>query len=421
MTNADWIQEYGDRYLITLTDQERNYLGLDPISPIWDRVFLCNKTWQRRATVFFEGDIIVKVISERILRSENSSALYGEYMEYDTRLVTEDRKSVLPLTARGKTKPLLISTLDGIDPFGCRFYLFIQSERETRMGLDQLRARKSFPIGERDAVAGIRTEGDFHTFMDRYIATCREDYFDKLQAFRSASKITVKYKVGDIFRMDYDRTHYCYGIITGIIRKLQAMAELPQSHSLRQLMLVPIMVRYYQLVTEEANLKAEDLKQVPLGRLNIAADNDIIWGEHTIVDHKTLDPEELEFNLICTKIRDRTKQSPSDSCEKYHIHIEWGFAQTTLRYDQLSDNLKEFFSQYCFDCGVSGCINPIYAVPDGAYHRYRTYLQNLLIPEYRSIRNELFACLGLEPDCSFDRFAQTFGGLTAGEIIARIK
>ena len=51
-------------------------------------------------------------------------------------------------------------------------------------------------------------------------------------------------------------------------------------------MSVPIMVRYYDIITENADMTAEKLKDVPLDRLEVCVDNDIIWGTHTVVDHK---------------------------------------------------------------------------------------------------------------------------------------
>lgn len=62
--------------------------------------------------------------------------------------------------------------------------------------------------------------------------------------------------------MELDRTHYCYGIITGTIKKFTAMPELPEKHSLRQLMMVPIMVRAYQLITEDPNLKSDAQRNI---------------------------------------------------------------------------------------------------------------------------------------------------------------
>lgn len=432
MTNAEWEEKFGQRFMITLTDEERRYLGLSALSADWDALAHCSKTnaWCTRVTVFFDGDTIVKVIGETGFLFADGTVKRDGYEEYDTRLQTDGRKWLLPLTARGKPKPLTASNIKAVTPFGCRMALGYNRGKDSCLRLHNPRANKRFPIGEEAAVAAIRSEADFHAFMNHYIATCRDDYFDKLQAFQNAKKVTVRYRPGDIFRMELDRTHYCYGIITGTIKKLNAMPELPEKHSLREKMMVPILVRLYHQVTDDPNRKAEDLRSVPLGRVLTVADNDIIWGTHTIVDHKTLAPEDLEFNFVCTKIapnrryNDQLQLDPIQRkipMEQYTLYIEWGFAQTSLRFDQLSDKLKDLLADYSSPHGgVFISIDPGLAVPDEKHQHY-ILRESLLSPENREMLNEIFACLGLAEDTTFDQFAERYGGLSLQTIAERMQ
>ncbi len=435
MTTADWENNFGNHFLITLTNEERRYFGLSAVSPDWDTLAYCSKTnlWYTRVTAFFDGNTIIKVISETKRVLDDGTANYENYVEYDTKLDTAERKQLLPLTSRGKPKPLSASNINAVTPFGCSFAIDYESGKDTRLRLNNLRANKEFPIGEWDAIAAIRSEPDFHAFMNTYISTCRDDYFDKLQAFKGAKKVTIKYKPGDIFRMELDRTRYCYGIITGTIKKLKAMPELPEKHSLRQLMMVPIMVRPYQLITDDPNLKFDELCHVPLGRVQIVGDNDIIWGTHTIVDHKPLAPDDLEFNFVCTKIISHSQHNTLFTQDifmrnglipqqEYTLYIEWGFAQTSLRYDQLSDKLKSFLADYSSPHGgVSMGIDPRSAVPDEKRRQYYSYRMNLLNHENHEMLSEIFTCLGLNTDTTFDQFAEKFGGLTRQEIVFHMK
>lgn len=435
MTAADWNTKFGDQFLITLTNEERRYLGLSSVLPEWDTMAYHSKTnlWHTRVTAFFEGNTITKVISETKRVLGDGTANYENYVEYDTNLITSDRNQLLPLTSRGKAKPLSASNINAVTPFGCSLSIIFESGNDTNLYLSNPRANKYFPVGEWDSISSICSDTDFHTFMKNYIATCRNDYFDKLEMFKSAKKVTVKYKPGDIFRMELDRTRYCYGIITGEIKKLKAIPELPEEHSLRQLMMVPIMVRPYQLITDNPNLKADDLRHIPLGRVQIVGDNDIIWGTHTIVDHRPIVSDDLEFNFVCTKI---ISHSPHNTLftqdtfirngliprQEYTLYIEWGFAQTKLHYDQLSDKLKELLLDYSSPHGgVSISINPRKAVPDQRYRQYYSYKKNLLNPENQGFLNEIFACLGLNANATFDQFAKKFNGLTLQEIVSRIK
>ena len=107
---------------------------------------------------------------------------------------------------------------------------------------------------------------------------------------------------------------------------------------------------------------------------------------------------------------------------EYMLYIEWGFAQTTLRYDQLSDKLKKMLLNYKSPHGgVALSIDPQMAVPDEKHRQYHFYRYNLLNSDNREILNEIFACLGLNEDATFDEFAKRFGGLTLQEIVSRMK
>ena len=433
MSNTEWERLFGQDYVIALTNEERTYLALNPLSSDWDTLCFYSKTGLRRTrvTVFFSGNTIVKVIQETRCVPDQSAVNHATYTEYDTELETNNRQQLLPLTSRGKPKALTASAIDGVTPFGCCFSVSMETGKDTRLYLSNPRANQHFPVGEWEAIAAVRSDADFHRFMDEYIATCRTDYFDQIQAFRTSQKVTVTYRPGDIFRMELDRTRYCYGIITGTVKQLKVMPELPEKHSLRQLMMVPILVRPYQLITEDPNLTAEQLRHIPLGRMQIVGDNDIIWGTHTIVDHKELEPEDLEFHFVCTKVlspnphstlftQDMLMKDGLIPKQEYTLYIEWGFAQTSLGYEQLSEKLRALMEHYSSPHGgVAMSIDPRSAVPDARHRQYYNYRTNLLNPENREILQEIFSCLGLAPDTTFDQFAEAFGGLTRQEILAR--
>ena len=66
-TNSKAEQYFTDgQYTIMLTDEERRYLALDPVSPEWETVAAYSVThWLKKRTVYFyEGNTIVKVIFE---------------------------------------------------------------------------------------------------------------------------------------------------------------------------------------------------------------------------------------------------------------------------------------------------------------------------------------------------------------------
>lgn len=435
MAKNDWDNLFGKDYFITLTNIERTYFALTPLSDRWECETFYSKTnmWYTRVVVFYEGNTIVKVIHEEKRLLGDNTVDFAYYQEYDTTLVTQERKLLMPQTARGKPKKLTAANITAVLPFGCRFHIQFQRGKDSYLILDNPRANKEFPVGEWEHIKNIKNDTDFHIFASYYIETCRESYLEKLKAFQNAKKLTVKYMVGDIFRMDYDRTRYCYGIIIGDVKRIQSLPELPERHSLRQLMMVPIMVRFSQLITDDPSLKNDDLASIPLGRLSICADNDIIWGRHTIVDRKKLDTEDLEFNLVCTKLfselsqhetlftQDRMFRDGMIKNKTYSLFIEWGTAQAVLSSNRISPELKAIMDSYSSPHGgVNISIDPLYAVPDSKRKNAVNYRMNLLNPENSELKELLFSALGLKPDSDFDEFATAFNGLTKEVLCSKI-
>lgn len=435
MTAADWNSKFGVPFLLTLTPEQRRYFTLNPLESHWDSRSFYSKTgdWYTRLTLFFSGDTIVKVIHESNCLPSGAPIRSQCYTEYDTRLPTQARTLLLPLTARGKPKKLSVSALDSILPFGTRLYVSLSPEHPTVLAVDNPRADRDFPLGHWDAIAAIRTPEDFHTFARQYMESCPENYFRLVQEFRDARKLSVRYRPGDLFRVAYDAGHYAYGRITATVRQLKAMPEFPEKHSLRSLMMVPVLVRMYQLVTEDPNLTIQDLSTLPLGRVMVCADNGFLWGQYPIVDHRALQPEELEFSLVCVKLlsdsphttlftQDHLMGSGLLPAQPYSLYVEWGFASTTLDFSALSPKLKELLAAYHSPHGgVLLRLDPRSANATAelsASHRYR---HDLLNPENKELRTELFSCLGLPADTTFDQFAAAFGGLSRGEFAARLR
>lgn len=259
--------------------------------------------------------------------------------------------------------------------------------------------------------------------MQYYMSSCPPDYFDRVEHLRTAKHQTIKYQTGDIFRMEIDRFRYCYGLITGKVREILKWPELPEIHSFRALMMIPIMVRYYDLITERSDLKADDLSGYPLSRIDICGDNDIIWGKHTIVDHKQLSEDEIEFPLICTRIKKPSIHDTTHSFDlligtkllatppQYNLYVEWGTASTILPSEQISGSLKSFLQAYHDPHGI---------VKIGILPNLEGDQMDLLNDHQSEMRRELFRCLGLEEDVDFDSFAVAFHGLTKEELLSKL-
>lgn len=434
MTEHEWKTMFGEAAVLTLTDEERRYFALNPLDLTWQAMHFYSRLGDSvtKNTLFFEGDTIVKTVTETIeQRFGNIHAL--DYTESDTHVQTENRETILPLTACSKPKKLTPSNLENINPFGCSFDFQMGNQSQPQIFLDNFRSAQRFPIGEEKRIAAIRNETDFHAFTRYYMESCRADYFEKLEAFRTAERKTVKYKVGDIFRMSYDRTRYCYGIIIGEVRQYTKMPELPKLHTLRQQMTVPLLLRGWELITERDDMTAEELAAYPLGRTWSCSDDDILRATHPIVDYRNLCEDDLEFHLICAKRLFKNsniwicgqethgKILGNDTRQVYDLYIEWGFAQTVIPRDKISDRLLKLMAEYPGSSnGTLLSVVPRYLVPEDKLSSHAFYRQNLHEPHNAEIRREIFKNLGLPEDCDFDTFALAFGGLTRTQILEKI-
>lgn len=437
--NETWDAMFGKEFYIELRNSERKYFGLNEIVTPEDTTTFYSKTnfWYKRTTLFWKAETVVKVIVEENCVIKDGTINFRSYCEFDTEIHTENREMVLPLTNRGKKKKLSATNIINIMPFGCTFYFYIDSayEREhVHLSACNQRSNQRLAIGEQERINKIRNAHDFREFVEYFIATCPDDYFERVNLMKTSKHITVKYRVGDIFRIELDRFNYCYGLIIGEAKKIQKWPELPERHSLRNIMMVPLMIRIYDIVTSDKNLTTTQLKDVPLGNMRLCGDNDIIWGIHPIVSHKELEPEDIHFNFVCTKYynEDRrctvftqdflTSSNIISTPKKYNLYLEWGTAATTLSYSQLSDKLRDYLSDYRSPYGgVSMGISPDkYAVSDEEFKNSAIYKYDIFKEHNSELRLELFSCLGLPADATFDDFAKMYGGLTKAEIVKKI-
>ncbi len=425
-----WDEMFGKAFYLEITNEERRFLALNSIEDSWDVTQFNSKTnlWYKRTTVFWEDNIIKKVIHEE-KRVSNDVVTFVIYREFDTKLLTENREWILPLTSRGKKKKVNATNIMAVTPFGCVFHFYLETLHSIDVGIDVFNCRnnKVLAIGEEEKIHKITNDKDFHDFMNYYMATCPENYFDKIKELRDNKHVTVKYKVGDVFRMEIDRFHYGYGIITGKIKDILKWKELPEKHSLRTLMMVPIMVRYYDICTTSESLSDEDLTNIPLSRVDICGDNDIIWGTHKIIGHKELNVDDIEFNLVCTRFQEFNKHVTTHTYDSlvadgivkspnnYKLYVEWGMASAFIDDNQISPKLKEYLVDYK---SPHGGVNM--SIKNLGKKGYK-YKYNLLNQENSKIREEIFRCLQLSSNASFDDFAIQFGGLTKEQILKKLQ
>ncbi len=429
-------------YFVNLTNEERHFLALNDLHPEWETVSLFSVTHflKKRTVLFYEGNSIVKVIHEE-QSVDDDSVIWKRYSEYDTCLATENRKLLLPLTSRGRAKPITAANVLAVNPFGCKVAIFLK-KNESTLWAGNSRNCQEIAIGEKERIRSIISDSDFHAFMKYYISTCPENYFERIAEIRGMDHQTVLFRAGDIFRCQTDRTHYTYGIIIGKTRELEKWKELPAMHSFRNLMAQPILVRMYDFVTTDADMTAGQLSKMPLRPPVICTDEDIIWGTHKITAHKDLEPNDVQFALhLARQGRNQeaahpfaaenftslfSKLLPEDQREKGNppksLCVEWGFASIEVPWESVPNDIKDLLNKGVYynsgtKIGISGeyCGKTLAEILPETPHNLIQY--NLLLPENRDKFNLIMNALGLPDDCTYDEFALKYGGISRQKYI----
>ena len=426
-------------YCIMLNDEERRYLALDPIDPSWEKISMYSVTGclKKRTVLFYDCNTIVKVIYEEYSVKDDGSYSCRNYNEFDTRLETDNRTMLLPLSSRGRAKPVTPTNVMAIKPFGCEFYIFLQNEKSYIL-VRNLRNNQIITIGEKECVRKIMSDEDFHEFMRYYIPTCPDDYFERIATVRNMEHQTIKFRAGDIFRCQVDRQHYTYGLILGKTREIEKWKELPEAHSFRHVMMQPVIVRMYDFVTTDRDMTEKELSGMTMRPPELCSDCDILWGTHPIVAHKELVPDDIEFQIqLARQIKKNehftpftaetfVKMAPKEPKPKLNnpraLYVEWGFASFEIPWENVPDNIRQFLDEgKYFDGGVSlgirgdNCGKTL----DDILKEYPKHMirHNLLLPENRDKFNLVMNFLGLPKDCTLDDFASKYGGITRQEFI----
>lgn len=442
--NVSKAEQYFENsvYTIMLTDEERRYLALNPLDPDWETVSMYSVTYslKKRTVLFFEGNTIVKVIYEEHSIHEDGSYNWKNYNEFDTRLETDHMTMLLPLTSRGRAKAITPTNVMAVNPFGCSFNLFLKQD-QSQLTAQNLRNHQVIPVGETERVRKILSDEDFHAFMQYYMPTCPDDYFERITAVRNLEHQTVRFRAGDIFRCQVDRQHYAYGLILGKIREIEKWPELPEEHSFRHVMMQPVIIRMYDFVTSDPDMTAQTLSEKPLRPPKLCSDCDILWGTHQIVAHKELVPDDIQFQLqLARQVKKNehltlftaetfVKMSPKHPKPKMNtpraLYVEWGFASFEIPWENVPDNIRKLLEEgVYFDGGVAMgisadlCGKSLSEILKEAPRHLIQY--DLLLPENQEAFHQIMNFLGLPENCTLDDFAARYGGISRQEYISLI-
>lgn len=411
-------------HIVELNDRYRHFYGLSPLDPKWDkevRYSTLHDIYYRRTELYYEGDTLKKYIYEEKCRikegkskddaSGSSSQAEGFasetlfYEESDLDAPTDSRQLLLPKTGKGRAKPINPSLLR--TPTYMLGHLAISlSEKDGWITSFNSSNDQLLPLPPVDTLSSA---DDFTSYTEKYIAACPDDYESILDNFRNKERVTVKFSAGDIFRVQLTPTLYTYCLILCKVRQLLEWQEVPKEHPLQKIMCQPIAFRQYGIITDDPNMTAEQLREIPLLYTDYAQDNEILWETYPIVDHKQLTESDLDFGVMISEKDD---------------YIVWDFALYPLsaRDRKLKKALKKWQSlprpEGVYPLNYSCSIGIDVWMPKAEkgmiraedYFQYHDKLKHIIIDH-----------LKLDKSAPADDFAKRFGGITRSDFIRLAK
>lgn len=267
-----------------LTNEQRRYLGLELIEPSWERIEIPNNSVKSELStgniiLYFDGDI---------LRKEIAVDRNGRYLEKSYALKTQDgRRMIAPLTEKGKAKRLNGVNLQRCTPKG--MYFRYENGQVTLANYTSQQTYYS------SAFAGLpaMSEDVLQDFLAQWIANTDETELERIFAFANAGRRHCKFKEGDFFRFNIDRTHYGYGRILLDIHKMRKSGEKFWDILMGRTLAVSV----YHIITEDPSVSTETLKKLKSCPSQFIMDNRFYYGEYRIIGYEPL-PENVDYPVM---------------------------------------------------------------------------------------------------------------------------
>lgn len=400
-------------HCIELDDEKRYYYGLAPLDEKWDKetMFAVHRMERQRLEIYYEGNQIKKVIMEQNYESSDCRT----YMECDMEASTRDRKYLLPKTSRGREKTLTITHLLNSPYMVQQFNVILGKNKDTGwLSIHCLNNKNHLylPLPEKS----FTTKEEFEQYTREYIDSCPDDYDDVIKEYRNKERISVKYKPGDIFRVQISPDLYTYALIVGRVRWLEKWEEIAKNHPLRHMMWQPLFFRQYAIVTKNGNMTAEELEQIPLLDTQLTQDNEVAWGIYPIVCCKKLKEADIDLYF------------GADSAFKT---VAWGLTFHKFEEGELEifNHVEKYESQEGKGLHETKCYTK-----EGAFMAYGGSLYihvdrnnheagDILRKESHKdrLKRAIAEQFGFSEETACDEFAEMFGGLTRKQYIELVE
>ena len=267
-----------------LTNEQRRYLGLEPVEAHWEVMDI------KGTLYYFDGNIIKKEIITSDCREENfryrESELYVE--------TAENKKLVLPKTAKGKPKKLNFTATQSFRPVNVYFAC-----EGSYITIANYTTQKTFYFEDikNDVTAPV-----LENWLKNWIDETAQDDLEDLECFKYEKRVHQKYKEGDIFTFKIGRRQYGFGKILIDVAKRRKTEEFKQNknYGLANLMGPALIVKVYHKISDNINADIDELERGLSLPPQSVMDNRIYYGEYKIIGNRKVTNRDLDDAPIST-------------------------------------------------------------------------------------------------------------------------
>ena len=386
---------------IELTNQQRIYLGLEPIEENWIKKQIRDNLW-----IYINGTTICKRISI-------SDVSYTE--EQLDAPVDASFTTLQPKTTKGKAKKLTPSSVSGIQPTGVYFYY-----NSGKMLIASYTTQTTFYNNEKDSFEYHPIE-ELPALLEQWIADSTEEDLAALETFRTAKRKHCIFKEGDFFRFKIGRRMYGYGRILMNIDKFRKTQKYKEKDYtwFRSLMGKPLLIKVYHKLSSSAEVPVEELAACTAFPSQTIMDNIFYYGECEIIGHKELELTELDMPISYGR--------SIDSREPELVYLQYGLIYQKTSTFQFKKYLKD---EHAADSGR--CETNPYSGNSIGFHidiaRYPELMQrcievqsnlpywnsdiyrvnyDLRNPKNEAIKREIFNHFNLDTNCNYAELYQS--------------
>lgn len=267
-----------------LTNEQRAYLGLNPIEEHWEAVDI------KGTLYYFDGDVIKKEISTAGYGEEN---FWYKECELDVK-TAENRTIVLPKTAKGKPKKLNFTATQSFRPIGVYF--------EYAGGQVWIASYTSQKTYYSEALKNENAAEALENWLDTWIRETTKKDLEELKLFKTEKRVHQKYKEGDIFAFKIGRRQYGFGKIVIDVVKRRKTEEFKQNknYGLDHLMGTALIVKVYHKISNSMDVNLDELERGLSLPAQPVMDNRIFYGEYKIIGNRAVTNRDLDEAPIST-------------------------------------------------------------------------------------------------------------------------